>query len=168
MARMMCRSAMPPWRPMRRAMRRWPARLPRPARLVCTPLSRTQATAAAHSCAPAIRTQTPLLDPAFVEQNFGALQGCPSASLTRPVSGMRAAARRCAPSVLADPCRRDAARGREFRRHDRARRRRAGAAGGRAPKGAIPSSSRHGGAIRAACRPCAGAHRASGAVPGGG
>jgi alpha-ribazole phosphatase len=52
------------------------ARLPRPARLVCTPLQRTQATAAALIRA-GYPHQAPLLDPAFVEQNFGALQGTP-------------------------------------------------------------------------------------------
>jgi alpha-ribazole phosphatase len=52
------------------------ARLPRPARLVCTPLVRTQATAAALIRA-GYPQQTPLLDAAFVEQNFGALQGTP-------------------------------------------------------------------------------------------
>ena len=54
------------------------ARLPRPARLICTPLKRTQATAAALMRA-GYPTQTPLLDAAFVEQNFGALQGTPIA-----------------------------------------------------------------------------------------
>ncbi|HEY1857505.1 histidine phosphatase family protein [Acidocella sp.] len=54
------------------------ARLPRPARLVCTPLKRTQVTAAALMRA-GYPAQTPLLDAAFVEQNFGALQGTPIA-----------------------------------------------------------------------------------------
>jgi alpha-ribazole phosphatase len=62
-------------------------RLPRPARLVCTPLTRTQATAAALVRA-GYPHQTPLLDPAFVEQNFGALQGTPIADFdARPAGG---------------------------------------------------------------------------------
>jgi broad specificity phosphatase PhoE len=52
------------------------ARLPRPARFVCTPLSRTQITAEAIFRA-GYPAQIPLLDPAFVEQNFGDLQGQP-------------------------------------------------------------------------------------------
>jgi broad specificity phosphatase PhoE len=52
------------------------ARLPRPARLVCTPLTRTQATAAALMRA-GYPSQTPLIDPAFVEQDFGDFQGQP-------------------------------------------------------------------------------------------
>jgi broad specificity phosphatase PhoE len=52
------------------------ARLPRPARLIATPLSRTQLTAKA-----IIRAgypETPLtIDPAFVEQDFGDYQGMP-------------------------------------------------------------------------------------------
>jgi alpha-ribazole phosphatase len=55
------------------------ARLPRNARLVCTPLSRTQLTAAAIFRA-GYPAQTPLIDPAFVEQDFGALQGLPIAN----------------------------------------------------------------------------------------
>jgi alpha-ribazole phosphatase len=63
------------------------ARLPRPARLVCTPLSRTQLTAAAIMRA-GYPAQTPLIDAAFVEQNFGALQGTPIAHFdTRPAGG---------------------------------------------------------------------------------
>lgn len=63
------------------------ARLPCPARLVCTPLKRTQATAAALMRA-GYPQQTPLLDAAFVEQNFGALQGMPITHFdTRPVGG---------------------------------------------------------------------------------
>jgi broad specificity phosphatase PhoE len=54
------------------------ARLPRDARWVCTPLSRTQLTAAAIMRA-GYPVRTPLIDPAFVEQNFGALQGLPIA-----------------------------------------------------------------------------------------
>jgi broad specificity phosphatase PhoE len=54
------------------------ARLPRPARLVCTPLSRTRLTAEA-----LIRAGYPQQEldvaPAFVEQNFGTLQGQPIA-----------------------------------------------------------------------------------------
>lgn len=52
------------------------ARLPRPARFVCTPLSRTQATADALERAgyPACER---LIDPAFIEQDFGDLQGRP-------------------------------------------------------------------------------------------
>lgn len=55
------------------------ARLPRQARLVCTPLSRTQLTAAALFRA-GYPVQTPLIEPAFIEQDFGALQGLPMAS----------------------------------------------------------------------------------------
>ena len=63
------------------------ARLPRPARLVCTPLKRTQVTAAALMRA-GYPQQTPLLDAAFVEQNFGALQGTPIAHFdARPAAG---------------------------------------------------------------------------------
>ncbi len=54
------------------------ARLPRPARLICTPLSRTQHTAAALMRA-GYPTQTPMIDAAFVEQNFGEFQGMPIA-----------------------------------------------------------------------------------------
>lgn len=54
------------------------ARLPHPARVVCTPLTRTQLTADA-----LVRAGYPaherLLDPAFVEQNFGDWQGVPMA-----------------------------------------------------------------------------------------
>ncbi len=52
------------------------ARLPRPARLICTPLTRTQLTMAALIRA-GYPDETPLIDPAFVEQNFGAFQGEP-------------------------------------------------------------------------------------------
>jgi broad specificity phosphatase PhoE len=52
------------------------ARLPRPARLVCTPLSRTQLTAQAIFCA-GYPAQTPMIDAAFVEQDFGDWQGMP-------------------------------------------------------------------------------------------
>ena len=63
------------------------ARLPRPARLVCTPLKRTQLTAAAIMRA-GYPQQAPLLDAAFVEQNFGALQGTPIAQFdARPAGG---------------------------------------------------------------------------------
>ncbi len=51
-------------------------RLPHPDRLVCTPLSRTQHTAAAIIRA-GYPAQTPLIDAAFVEQNFGDFQGMP-------------------------------------------------------------------------------------------
>ncbi len=50
--------------------------LPRPARLVCTPLSRTQHTAAALIRA-GYPAQTPLIDAAFIEQDFGEYQGMP-------------------------------------------------------------------------------------------
>ncbi len=67
------------------------ARLPYPARLVCTPLSRTQRTAAAIQRA-GYPAQTPLLDAAFVEQNFGALQGLPISQFeARPVAGVNGA-----------------------------------------------------------------------------
>ncbi|GAN80508.1 histidine phosphatase family protein [Acidocella aminolytica] len=52
------------------------ARLPRPARLVCTPLSRTQLTADALMRAGYPATGK-LIDPAFIEQNFGDWQGVP-------------------------------------------------------------------------------------------
>lgn len=52
------------------------ARLPRPARLVCTPLTRTQFTADALERA-GYPKQPRLIDPAFSEQDFGALQGRP-------------------------------------------------------------------------------------------
>ena len=55
------------------------ARLPRAARFICTPLSRTQLTAAALFRA-GYPTQTPQIDSAFVEQDFGALQGQPIAN----------------------------------------------------------------------------------------
>lgn len=55
------------------------ARLPHPARFICTPLSRTQLTAAALFRA-GYPEQQPLIDPAFIEQDFGALQGQPMAS----------------------------------------------------------------------------------------
>ena len=52
------------------------ARLPRPARVVCTPLTRTQLTADA-----LVRAGYPdhdrLIDPAFIEQDFGDWQGVP-------------------------------------------------------------------------------------------
>jgi alpha-ribazole phosphatase len=54
------------------------ARLPRPARFLCTPLSRTQITAAALFRA-GYPAQEPVIDPAFIEQDFGALQGQPMA-----------------------------------------------------------------------------------------
>ncbi|WP_297369428.1 histidine phosphatase family protein [Acidocella sp.] len=54
------------------------ARLPHPARLVCSPLSRTQITARAIIDA-GYPGQQPLIDPAFVEQDFGDWQGQPIA-----------------------------------------------------------------------------------------
>lgn len=55
------------------------ARLPRSARVVCTPLTRTQLTADA-----LVRAGYPLherlIDPAFIEQNFGDWQGVPIAT----------------------------------------------------------------------------------------
>ena len=55
------------------------SRLPRQARFICTPLSRTQLTAAALFRA-GYPHREPLIDPAFVEQDFGALQGLPIAN----------------------------------------------------------------------------------------
>ena len=52
------------------------ARLPRPARFVCTPLSRTQATADALERA-GYPAGERLIVPAFIEQDFGDLQGRP-------------------------------------------------------------------------------------------
>jgi broad specificity phosphatase PhoE len=67
------------------------ARLPRPARLVCTPLSRTQLTAAAVMRA-GYPEQTPLIDAAFVEQNFGDFQGLPVREFdTRPIARLQGA-----------------------------------------------------------------------------
>jgi broad specificity phosphatase PhoE len=61
------------------------ARLPRPARLICTPLSRTQLTLQAITAA-GYPGHAPALDAAFVEQNFGAFQGQPIAHFdARPV-----------------------------------------------------------------------------------
>lgn len=54
------------------------ARLPRPARLVCTPLTRTQLTADALLRA-GYPAQEKLIDPAFIEQDFGDWQGVPIA-----------------------------------------------------------------------------------------
>lgn len=53
-------------------------RLPRPARVICTPLTRTQVTTDALERA-GYPVQERLIDPAFVEQNFGDLQGRPMA-----------------------------------------------------------------------------------------
>ncbi len=64
------------------------ARLPRPARLVCTPLSRTQRTAAAIIRA-GYPEQAPQLDPAFVEQNFGDYQGMPISGFDSRQTGER-------------------------------------------------------------------------------
>ncbi len=55
------------------------ARLPHDARLICTPLSRTQDTAAALFRAGYPETKI-IIDPAFVEQNFGEWQGVPIAT----------------------------------------------------------------------------------------
>ncbi len=52
------------------------ARLPHPARMVCTPLSRTQLTADALMRA-GYPAQERLIDPAFIEQDFGDWQGLP-------------------------------------------------------------------------------------------
>ncbi len=63
-------------------------RLPYPARFICTPLSRTQLTAAAVFRA-GYPEQKPQIDPAFVEQDFGALQGQPIASFETRSEGER-------------------------------------------------------------------------------
>lgn len=52
------------------------ARLPRPARLICTPLTRTQLTADALERGGYPKQQR-LIEPAFIEQDFGDLQGRP-------------------------------------------------------------------------------------------
>ncbi len=64
------------------------ARLPRPARLVCTPLSRTQVTAAALIRA-GYPAQDPLIDPSFIEQDFGSLQGHPITNFDNRAPGTR-------------------------------------------------------------------------------
>jgi len=64
------------------------ARLPRQARLICTPLSRTQLTAAAIMRA-GYPEQRPVIDAAFVEQNFGAYQGMPIAGFDSRLAGER-------------------------------------------------------------------------------
>ncbi len=64
------------------------ARLPRPARLVCTPLSRTQITAAAIMRA-GYPSQTPHIDSAFVEQDFGDWQGMPISGFEERRTGER-------------------------------------------------------------------------------
>lgn len=62
------------------------ARLPRPARLVCTPLTRTQLTADALERA-GYPVQERQIDPAFIEQDFGELQGRPMAEFNqRPLA----------------------------------------------------------------------------------
>jgi alpha-ribazole phosphatase len=67
------------------------ARLPRPARLICTPLSRTQITAAAIMRA-GYPEQVPLIDAAFIEQDFGDYQGLPVHEFdARPIAGAQAA-----------------------------------------------------------------------------
>lgn len=64
------------------------ARLPRAARLICTPLSRTQLTAAAIMRA-GYPAQEPVIDAAFVEQNFGEYQGLPIAGFDSRLAGER-------------------------------------------------------------------------------
>jgi broad specificity phosphatase PhoE len=64
------------------------ARLPRPARLICTPLSRTQLTLQAITAA-GYPGHAPALDAAFVEQDFGAFQGQPIASFDGRPAGER-------------------------------------------------------------------------------
>lgn len=64
------------------------ARLPRGARLVCTPLSRTQITAQAIIRA-GYPAQTPIIDPAFVEQDFGDFQGMPISGFDARQEGAR-------------------------------------------------------------------------------
>lgn len=54
------------------------ARLPRPARVICTPLTRTQLTTDALERA-GYPVQERTIDPAFIEQDFGELQGRPMA-----------------------------------------------------------------------------------------
>lgn len=63
-------------------------RLPRPARLVCTPLTRTQLTAAAIMRA-GYPAQTPEIDGAFVEQDFGDFQGMPISDFDSRAQGAR-------------------------------------------------------------------------------
>lgn len=61
-------------------------RLPHPARLVCTPLTRTQLTADALERA-GYPVQPRMIDPAFIEQDFGELQGRPMSDFaTRPAT----------------------------------------------------------------------------------
>lgn len=64
------------------------ARLPRPARLVCTPLTRTQLTADALERA-GYPMQERLIDPTFIEQDFGDLQGRPMAEFESRAHGER-------------------------------------------------------------------------------
>lgn len=64
------------------------ARLPRPARLICTPLTRTQLTANALERA-GYPVQERLIDPAFIEQDFGDLQGRPMAEFESHTQGER-------------------------------------------------------------------------------
>jgi broad specificity phosphatase PhoE len=64
------------------------ARLPRPARLVCTPLSRTQLTLNAIIRA-GYPAQPPEIDAAFVEQDFGQYQGMPIAGFDSRTTGER-------------------------------------------------------------------------------
>lgn len=63
-------------------------RLPRPARFICTPLTRTQLTADALERAGYPR-QERLIDPAFIEQDFGDLQGRPMAEFDARAQGHR-------------------------------------------------------------------------------
>lgn len=64
------------------------SRLPHPARLVCTPLSRTQLTADALVRA-GYPAQERLIDPAFIEQDFGDWQGVPIATFDARGHGER-------------------------------------------------------------------------------
>ncbi len=64
------------------------ARLPRPARIICTPLSRTQLTLQAIVAA-GYPPAAPALDAAFVEQNFGRFQGLPIAQFDGRAAGTR-------------------------------------------------------------------------------
>lgn len=64
------------------------ARLPRPARFICTPLTRTQLTADALERA-GYPAQERSIDPAFIEQDFGDLQGRPMAEFEARAQGQR-------------------------------------------------------------------------------
>lgn len=66
------------------------ARLPHPARLICSPLKRTQITAEALVRA-GYPGQVPLIDAAFIEQDFGDLQGLPMTDFdSRPIAAAHA------------------------------------------------------------------------------